>query len=92
MSVRAATDLLERFSGQEATTSESIDIELPEAVLFVGYLTGVMYRAVRDGEEIEYLHEFKESSQPQLMASSDGSGLWIVGGNFEFTERGIEDR
>jgi hypothetical protein len=53
---------------------------------FVGYTT------VRDGKRERYIHRFRKKSRPLLAASSDGTSLQILGGEFEFTEAGIEDR
>lgn len=60
----------------------------------LGKLVGVIYRANREGDPAGtvYHHEFKKSSQPLLIVKDDGASLGIVGGRFQVTERGIEDR
>lgn len=57
----------------------------------MGRLDGVLYTTVRDGKTEKYIHEFSEKAAPILAASADGDELRIVGGQFEVTERGIED-
>lgn len=59
--------------------------------LTVGKCLGIMYETVRDGVKENYLHEFKQSARPALVASYDGSQLGLIGGNFEFTDAGITD-
>lgn len=60
--------------------------------LVVGELDGVLYSTTRDGKREKYIHRFRRKSRPLLAASHDGKTLRIVGGRFEFTEAGIEDR
>jgi hypothetical protein len=58
----------------------------------IGELDLVGYRTKRDGRTERYGHHFRKSSRPLLAVSSDGKQLHIVGGQYEFTEAGIEDR
>lgn len=60
--------------------------------LVIGELDGVLYNTVRDGVPEKYVHRFRKSSRPLLAASADGTQLEIVGGRFQMTEAGIEDR
>ena len=64
----------------------------PKAGVVVGELDGVLYTTVRDGNKEHYQHDFKKGSRPLLVSSHDGDSLHILGGDYEFTERGIEDR
>lgn len=50
-----------------------------------------MYATTRDGKREKYLHEFKPSARPDLVAKHDGSQLGLIGGDFIFTEAGITD-
>jgi hypothetical protein len=59
--------------------------------LTIGECNGILYSTVRDGEAEKYIHRFKKSARPLLVASHDGSALALVGGNFRFTNRGIVD-
>lgn len=90
--VRAAAERLERFSGHAAR--EAVTVREPDVrtALVVGRLDGVLYSTVRDGVPEKYIHKFRAKSRPLLCASSDGKSLRIVGGRFQFTEAGIEDR
>jgi hypothetical protein len=51
-----------------------------------------MYSTVRDGRHENYVHRFGAKSRPLLAASSDGTQLYLLGGAYNFTERGIVDK
>lgn len=90
--LRQGMQLCEGFTGHQAQV-EIVDSPAPPKVLLrVGYLEGVIYSAVRDGEEQKYLHEFSESARPLLCVTPDGHQLIILGGGFDFTDCGIVDR
>lgn len=57
----------------------------------MGPLVGVAYEAVRDGKKEQYFHEFAPAARPNLVAREDGRQLFITGGKYTVTNRGIED-
>lgn len=88
-----AANLYERFTGRKSRVSGSAYLRLPEpsALAIVGKLDFVGYTANRDRRGEKYIHEFAPRARPWLCSSADGSQLWIVGGRYRFTERGIVD-
>lgn len=85
-------DLLERFKGHDAEVIGTVDIpELPAAVGAIGELDGVLYTTVRDGKVEKYIHRFRAKDRPLLCVSPDGRQLYVIGGAYVFTERGIVD-
>jgi hypothetical protein len=64
---------------------------MPPVVVHLGSLVGVIYRSDRGrcGSPRNYVHFMKEP--PALTSSVDGTRLFIVGGNYRVTPRGIED-
>jgi hypothetical protein len=60
-------------------------------LLAFGELLEVKYRTTRDGQTELYRHPFRASSRPLLAARHDGSRVYIVGGRYRFTDRGIVD-
>lgn len=64
--------------------------------LVIGELDVIGYRTKRvginGGKLIRYAHDFGKGSRPLLAVSKDGKQLHIVGGQYEFTDAGIEDR
>ena len=88
-----AAKKLEDFSGHPVSQLESAYSRSPQKTgLIIGALDLVGYRAKRDGKTERYGHHFKKDSRPLLAVTSDGKQLHIVGGQYEFTEAGIEDR
>ncbi len=64
-------------------------IPLPPAAMWsLGPLIEVTYEAERDeGEIVHWMHRF--DSPPQLAYDDTRAQLWIVGGDYEVTQRGI---
>jgi len=87
-----ATKLLQKFSGRSDFDHQIVNIELPETAAVMGNLVGLIYEADKDDEVAQYIHEFDPASQPVLAVSPNGKQLFIVGGRFQVTSRGIVDR
>lgn len=91
--IREASKLYSDFTGHEAKDFEMVEKpEVPDVMLVVGDIDGVMYTTVRDGVEEKYVHQFKKKSKPLFCVSHDGKQLYLIGGSYDFTERGIVDR
>lgn len=89
---KAAADLFRRFTGHRAEPVEVVSVPpLPKVVAIMGELDGVLYTTVRDGRREKYIHTFRAKDRPLLGVSPDGKQLLIVGGDYDFTERGIVD-
>lgn len=82
--------MLEDFSGHKPTRIIRVQRRVPKVGLVVGAADFVGYTTVRDGELEKYIHRFPKRSRPRLIASHDGKQLEILGGEFQFTEAGIE--
>ena len=63
---------------------------IPEVLVHVGYLKGVIYSSDKGdfGRPKTYIH-FMERP-PRLTSNTKGDQLYIVGGNYRITECGIE--
>lgn len=91
--VRKAANLYERFSGHEAEEAGRIKVEpMPKVGVAIGTIDGIMYTTVRDGVTEKYIHKFRAKDKPLFVVSPDGKRLFMVGGNYDFTERGIVDK
>jgi len=86
-----AARALEEFTGHPAKLSRTKAPKVGRAGWVLGKLVEVSYIATRDGETVEYVHRFKRRSRPQLVSSADGSQLYLLGGAYSVTDRGIED-
>lgn len=90
--VNEARERYEEFTGHVASHGERVKLPAPRAGLVIGDLDGVLYTTVRDGQREKYVHRFRQKSKPYLVAGSDGRSLHVLGGDYEFTERGIVDK
>ena len=88
----------EGFTGKRATHVTTHKIadgsNRKRAGFALGKLHAVTYLPNREGDPpgTLYEHKFRKFSQPLLVASDDGSRLEVIGGSFQVTDRGIEDR
>lgn len=90
--VRKAASLYQRFSGHKAEEIAEIDLPaVPPVGVAIGDIDGILYTTIRDGVTEHYKHEFAKSDRPLFVVSPDGKQLFIVGGRYRFTERGIVD-
>jgi|WetSurMetagenome_2_1015567.scaffolds.fasta_scaffold550711_2 hypothetical protein len=91
--IRKAKQLYKDFSGHEGDEFEYVKKpEFPDAVIVIGELEAVIYSTVRDDEHERYIHKFRQESRALLCISPDGDQLFIVGGKYQFTDRGIVDK
>ena len=90
--VRRAGIAYTEFTGHDDPHVQKIAVpDLPEAVWQLGLCDGMLYTTIRDGKTERYIHRFKKSARPLLNVSSDGRQLFLHGGAYRVTERGIED-
>ena len=86
----SAGDLFKDFTGDYPDKMTSVKIRNPKTGLVIGELDGVLYTTIRDEKTEAYKHDFEKGSRPLLVSAHDGKSLHILGGDYEFTERGIE--
>ena len=98
--LRQALSLYNRFSGHDGRVIARLDASKTRGVLtpnkkavliVVGTLDFVGYTTRRDGKVESYEHEFSETARPLLATSHDGQNVYILGGEYKFTSRGIVD-
>lgn len=90
--IEKAALLYKDFSGHEGEELGCVEKPvIPDVAVVVGELDGIAYEAVRDGQREKYFHKFSKSSRPLLCVSPDGLQLFIVGGEYNFTDHGIVD-
>lgn len=92
-----AAHKLEEFTGRPAgDVIESAPRSKDKTGLVIGELDLIGYRQAREGIDggrmTRFAHKFRKNSRPLLAVSTDGKQLHIVGGQYEFTDAGIEDR
>lgn len=91
--VRDAARRYTAFTGHDEIDLTKVKIPAyPRVVFQVGQIDGVLYSTVRDGIPEKYIHKFKKNCRPLFCVSPDGKQLLMIGGLFDFTERGIVDK
>lgn len=85
--------LYERFSGHEAEEGIRVKVApIPKVGVLIGTIDGIMYTTVRDGVVEKYIHQFRASDKPDFVVTPDGKRIFLIGGAYDFTERGIVDK
>lgn len=92
MNVIRAIQLFQRFRVQEPKFVEEVSTTFHTEMMAVGKCVAIEYDTVRKGKVERYRHEFTGKSKPVLAASYDGSQLYFLKGQYDFTDRGIVDR
>lgn len=91
--VRQGAKLLHAFTGMKNLKVKRLTLpKTPPTVAQVGKVRAIIYDTVRDGKHETYIHKFKVSSRPLFAVSPDGKQLFMLGGAYNFTDRGIVDK
>jgi hypothetical protein len=92
--LRQAARLYQGFSGHVGEFDVSrFNQDIPKTLAVIGVVDAIEYTTVRDGKRELYRHDFRlpADRKPILCAAPDGSKIFILGGDYRFTERGIVD-
>ena len=88
----AAAALQESFNGHPPRLVRNLTIPKPPRIVArIGLLRAVIYDAVRGGRSETYIHKFRKQARPTFAVSHDGRQLFMIGGSYNFTDRGIVD-
>lgn len=91
--IRQAARRIARFTGMNDVSARKIRVSRQsDVVLDIGRVDGILYTTIRDGATEKYIHRFARNARPLLAASPDGKRLYLLGGAYTFTDRGIVDR
>lgn len=89
--IRAAVELFAAFREKQPRRIKVVEFDVPEAVLVIGHVEEICYRTTHGDKLVRYRHPFQSGSRPLLCVSSDGKQLLLLGGRYQFEERGIVD-
>lgn len=88
----SAMKLYKNFSGHEPElVGKTAKPKIPAVGIVIGELDGVAYETTRDGKTEKYFHQFDKRIRPLLVSSFDGASIYILGGEYDFTQDGIVD-
>lgn len=89
--INAAINLFKDFTGDNPEYLDRVNLPIDTVAMAIGHCDGVMYTTIREGNTERYVHKFKKGARPVLAVSSNGKQLYLLGGEYNFTDRGIED-
>lgn len=91
MSKQQAVDLYTSFREAKPTKLARLKVDIPRVVACMGHTEAIDYRTTHAGKVTLYRHKFAKGSRPLLCVSGDGKQLMLLGGRYEWTDRGIQD-
>ena len=86
-----AARLYRAFREDTPRRVKRLAVSRPKAVAVMGYCEFVGYLTTHRGRLALYIHEFAPGSRPLLCAGTGRGQLYLVGGRFKVTGRGITD-
>lgn len=84
--------LFRDFTGHDARRGTPMEKpRVPDVLVKIGRVDGILYTTKRDGKVEKYIHEFRADARPIFAVAPDGRGIFLLGGRYRFTARGIVD-
>lgn len=89
---KGAFKLHESFREATPTRARVIRVpKMPTALMVLGTVEFVGYRTTHKSRAHLYKHDFAPGSRPMLAAGPKRNQLYLIGGRYHVTERGIVD-
>lgn len=88
---RGAFKLHESFRELPPTKSVKLNVRIPKALMSMGHVEAICYRTTHGKQSVLYKHDFAPGSRPVLAAGPKRNQLFLLGGRYHVTERGIVD-
>lgn len=95
--VKWAVNLYKKFREEPARRVGVMRAELPEVLMVMGRVSAIEYETTHQNDAGTkriaqgYRHTFAEGSRPLLCCAPGKNGIFVVGGRYHITERGIVD-
>lgn len=89
--LKGALGLYRKFREAEPKRLRKVTIEVPKALMTMGRVSAIEYETTHGGKTHAYRHDFVPGSRPTLAATGKKQGLFLLGGRYHVTERGIVD-
>jgi hypothetical protein len=92
-----AASLFRKFREEPPTRVAVMKAELPDVLMVMGHVSAIEYETTHLDDEKKkriaqgYHHDFAPGSRPLLCCAPGKNGLFVVGGRYHVTERGIVD-
>ena len=90
--VRRAASLYKSFREREPRVAKSVRVRLPRAVMVMGHVDFIGYTTTHENNRaVHYKHSFARGTKPLLCAGVGRNQLFLIGGRYRVTGRGIVD-
>jgi hypothetical protein len=89
--INRAARLYKEFREAKPRRAKSIRVTLPKAVMVMGHVRKIDYDTTHAGKTHLYTHTFAPGSRPYLCAGTRNGQLYLIGGRYHVTQRGIVD-
>lgn len=89
--MKKAAKLYKEFREARPKRGRVVEMELPKTLMIMGNVQFVGYDTTRKGKTELYKHDFAPGSRPLLCADPKSGALFLVGGRYHVTARGIVD-
>jgi hypothetical protein len=89
--LRRTMQLYRKFREADPRYARRVTVKLPKALARMGPCEFVGYMTTHRGKAALYVHYFSPGSRPVLYAGTGRNALYMMGGRFHVTGRGITD-
>jgi len=89
--IKRAARLHRAFREEPTRYARKVPFAVPHAVAVMGHVEFIGYVTTHGGKAHLYIHEFAAGSRPMMTAGSKRNQLFLVGGRYTVTSRGITD-
>ena len=89
--LQRAIRLYRAFREANPARVRRVSVDLPKAVARVGLVEFIGYMTTHKGKVHLYVHDFAPGSRPSIYAGTRRNQLYLFGGRFKVTARGITD-
>jgi len=79
------------FGREWITARGAVNLIIPAELAVVGHVAAIEYDTNRDHRAVLARHEFAGGSRPLLATGTGRNELFLIGGRYRFTDRGIMD-
>lgn len=90
--LRKASKLYRAFRERPAARARKIEFVAPQALTVMGHVDAIEYSTTHGRRAQPYRHDFAPGSKPLLAADPRTGKLFLIGGRYRVTGRGIVDR
>lgn len=89
--IERASALYESFREERPKRARTVRVTLPKVAMVMGHVRAIEYDTTHGGKTHLYKHRFAPGSKPMLVAAKGRGKLFLIGGRYHVTGRGIVD-